>query len=267
MHWTDIHCHINFLEITPKEVIENAQKHGVLRFINIGTGKKDFDQVIDLGTNYDPIYFTLGVHPHEAETFDSATLELQQKYTHHPKMVAIGEIGLDYYYDHAPRTVQQKVFAEQLQLALDSNLPVEIHTRDAEQDTIDILKDFGGRVKGLLHCFTGSQDLAEQALNLGLNISLSGILTFKNAEHLRKICQWLPFDRLHIETDSPFLAPVPKRGEKNQPAYVVYTAEKVAELRGLSLDELSQLMSDNAEKMFHKLKPPTYTWSTIKGDN
>lgn len=258
-HWTDIHCHINFLNITPEQVIENGQKVGVHRFINIGTGIKDFADVIALGENYAPIYFTLGVHPHEAETFDDATKQIQLKYLAHPKLVAVGEIGLDYYYNHAPKKVQQEVFLEQLQLSIDHQLPVEIHTRDAEQDTVDILKEFGGRIKGLLHCFTGSQWLAEQALGLGLNISLSGIITFKNAEHLRKICQWLPVDRFHVETDSPFLAPVPKRGEKNQPAYVVYTAQKVAELRQMEMDELSHQMAINAEKMFHKLGPAAYT--------
>ena len=166
----------------------------------------------------------------------------------------LAEIGLDYYYSHSEHDVQREVFRKQMAIAAEFNLPIEIHTRDAEADTIEILKEFSGRVKGLFHCFTGTQWLADEGLALGYNISISGVVTFKSAEALRAVVKTVPLDRLHIETDAPFLAPVPNRGKKNEPALLVHTAQVVAELKGISVEELSRHTSENARRLFTKLK-------------
>ncbi len=168
--------------------------------------------------------------------------------------MAIGEIGLDYYYDQSPRDEQLLAFREQMQIAADTGLPVEIHTRDAEEDTVRILTEFNGRVKGIIHCFTGTDQLAKQALDLGYNISISGVVTFKSAQSLRDtVKNTIPLDRLHVETDAPFLAPVPMRGRPNTSAYVVHTAQVVAELKNVTLQTLSEQTKKNAEKLFFKL--------------
>ncbi|MEO0334937.1 MAG: TatD family hydrolase, partial [Pseudomonadota bacterium] len=169
-------------------------------------------------------------------------------------IVAVGELGLDFYYDNADRDVQRAVFRKQLQVAKDLQMPVEIHTRDAEEDTIKILKEFEGEVTGLIHCFSGTQWLADEALKLGFNISISGIVTFKKADELRAVVETLPIDRIHVETDSPYLAPVPKRGKQNLPEYVVHTAKFVSDLKGVSLAELEQQTRSNALKLFPKLR-------------
>ena len=168
-------------------------------------------------------------------------------------MVAIGETGLDYYRNDAPRDVQIAAFRAQMQLAADFGLPVEIHTRDAEDDTKVILQEFKGRVKGLLHCFTGTWDLAKAGLDAGFNVSISGVVTFKNAEPLREVVQKLPLDRLHVETDAPFLAPVPYRGKTNHPGWIVHTAQTVADLHKISLETLSHHQRRNAHQLFDKL--------------
>jgi TatD DNase family protein len=169
-------------------------------------------------------------------------------------VVAIGEIGLDYYYNQSPKEEQIDAFRAQLGIAERTGLPVEIHTRDAEEDTIRVLNEFKGRVKGIIHCFTGTRWLAEQALDLGFNISISGVVTFKNADDLRATVKMLPLDRIHVETDAPFLAPIPMRGRKNTPAYVVHTAKFVAELKGVTLEELCEQTRKNALAMFPKIQ-------------
>jgi TatD DNase family protein len=195
----------------------------------------------------------LGVHPHDANVYTPEGEDFMRQHFGDKEVVAVGEIGLDYYYDNSDRKTQKEIFEKQLALSIEYNLPVEIHTRDAEADTADILNSFGGKVRGLLHCFTGTQWLADRALDLGLNISISGVVTFKNAEDLRSIVKSVPLDRLHVETDAPFLSPVPMRGKKNIPSYVVHTAKCVAELKNVSMEKLSQYTNTNARKMFPKL--------------
>lgn len=252
--WIDVHTHLNMLEATPEEALKEAQNQGVERIITIGTCPDDHQLVMDLAHQYAPyVYCTLGVHPHDAQAYTDECEAFIRKNVDDERVVAVGEIGLDYYYDNSPREVQQEAFRRQLQIAVDKDLPVEIHTRDAEPDTVSILKEFGGKVRGLIHCFTGTQYLADEALALGMNISFSGVVTFKKAEELRQVCQSVPLDRLHVETDAPFLTPVPHRGKKNHPAFVLHTAEKVAELKGVSLDELARQTRDNAVKLFTKL--------------
>ncbi len=253
--WIDVHCHINMLEASAEESVKSALQQGVQRLITIGTCPDDHSTVLALAQAHASyVYCTLGVHPHEARLFDSKVEGFLRQHLTDPRVVAVGEIGLDYYYNHSEPQVQRENFHRQLELALEFDLPVEIHTRDAEKDTVDILKSYGGQVRGLLHCFTGTQWLADEALALGLNLSFSGVVTFKNAEALRQVVKETPMDRLHVETDSPFLAPVPMRGKKNIPDYVIHVAQKVAELKELSLAELSQQTRLNALKMFPRLQ-------------
>jgi TatD DNase family protein len=253
--WIDVHCHLNFLDVSPEQAVEQARAAGVTRLVTIGTCPDDHGEVLRLVDTFpETVYGTLGVHPHEAQLFNDEVERFIRTHAIHPKIVAVGEIGLDYYYDNSPRDVQREAFRRQLQMALDLNMPIEIHTRDAEADTIEILQEFNGRIRGLVHCFTGTQWLADEALKLGLNISMSGVVTFKKAEELRRVCESIPLERLHVETDAPFLAPVPKRGAKNLPEYVVHTAELVASLKGVTLTELAAQTRVNALEIFPKLQ-------------
>lgn len=252
--WTDIHTHINFLERTPEETLELCKQANVRRLITIGTEPGDLQTVLDLAKKFYPLVCcTLGIHPHEAEKFTDDIEKFIRKNGPEKEVVAIGEIGLDYFYKHSDPAVQRDVFRLQLQMAHDLGLPVEIHTRDAEEDTKVILKEFQGKVNGVLHCFTGTKDLALYALDCGYNISISGIVTFKKAEELKDVVRAIPLDRMHVETDAPYLAPTPFRGEKNSPHLVPFTASVVAELKGVTLEALSRQTNLNADAMFAKL--------------
>lgn len=252
--WIDVHAHLNMLEHSPEETIKLAQAAGVERIITIGTGPDDHPVVLDLAQKWGPVVScTLGVHPHDANTFTLEVEEFMKAHLPRPEVVAVGEIGLDYYYENSPRNTQAQAFRRQLELAQEFQLPVEIHTRDAEADTIAILKEFHGQVRGLIHCFTGTQWLADECLQLGLNLSFSGVVTFKNAQALREVVKNVPLDRLHVETDAPFLTPVPFRGKKNTPALVVHTAEAVAELKQITVEQLATQTSLNARRIFTKL--------------
>ncbi len=254
LNWIDVHTHLNFLEVTPEEAIAEGKKQGVNRFFTIGTEPEDHDIVLAIAQKHYPeVMCTLGVHPHEAQKFDAKVEAFVLKHAPQKEVVAIGEIGLDYYYSHSPHDIQKQAFRRQLELAEQLGLPVEIHTRDAEDDTLEILRDFRGRVKGIIHCFTGTQKLADGALDLGFDISISGVVTFKKAEELKAVVRTLPLDRIHVETDAPFLAPMPHRGKKNVPAFVVHTAAVVSDLLGVSLEKLSEQTQANARRMFPKL--------------
>lgn len=252
--WTDIHTHLNFLQNTPLATLQLCAAANVHRLITIGTEPGDLQTVLDLARQFFPqVTCTLGIHPHEAEKFTDDIEQFIRAQAIQKEVVAIGEIGLDYFYKHSEPSVQREVFRRQMQMALDLNLPVEIHTRDAEEDTINILRDFQGRVRGVLHCFTGTKELALAALELGFHISISGIVTFKKAQDLRDVVKAVPLDRLHVETDAPYLAPTPFRGDKNSPHLVPFTAKVVADIKGISLQELSQRTNANAEALFLKL--------------
>lgn len=254
MEWIDIHAHLNMLEEGVEAAIANAKAVGVKKIITIGTEPGDHQLVLDIARKYYPdVYCTLGVHPHDGKVYTEAAGKFIEEHVTEPCVVAVGEIGLDYYYDQSPRKEQQDAFRAQLEIAKRTNMPVEIHTRDAEEDTIEILKEFKGSVNGLIHCFTGTEWLARQALDIGFNISISGVVTFKNADSLRSTVKMLPLDRIHVETDAPFLAPIPMRGKKNTPAYVIHTAKFVAELKGISEEELCEQTRKNALKMFPKI--------------
>ncbi len=256
----DSHAHLDTpaFDEDRDEVIARAQAAGVELFLEIAgsdVAKGSLEVGIALAEKHDFIYAAIGLHPHEASLYDEA---LEQKFltlAQHPKVIGWGEIGLDYYYDHSPREIQQQVFRRQLELALQVDLPVIIHTRDAEDDTIEILRDayFQHDVKkrgGIIHCFTGTQTLADAALVMDFTISFSGVITFKNADALRAVAASVPKDRLLIETDCPYLAPVPYRGKRNEPAFVKETAMQLAALQNVSFEEIAAMTTANFKKIF-----------------
>ncbi len=250
----DVHTHIDMLELDPQIVLKAAREAGVDHMITIGTHHADHLKIVEMVEALKPqVFGTLGIHPHEAKDYNDEAEAFMRAHLNDKRIVAVGEIGLDYFYEHSDREVQRQVFRKQMQLAADFKLPVEIHSRDAEEDTIVILNEFKGRVRGLMHCFTGTQRLADGALDVGYNISISGVVTFKNADSLRATVKTVPLDRLHIETDAPFLTPVPFRGKKNEPAMMIHTARVVAEIKGVSLEELARATTENARKLFNRL--------------
>lgn len=249
-----MHCHIPMLDKTPKQIISDAHQNNVQNMITIGTHPDDLQKTIEIAKQFFPkVACALGIHPHDANKYTPEIQDFLYQKAREPEVVAIGEIGLDYYYEHSPRDIQKKIFEAQLNIAQSLNLPVQIHTRDAEKDTIDILQNFAGKIKGNIHCFTGTQYLADKALDLGFDISLSGIITFKNAKDLQQVALSLPLDRIHIETDSPFLTPMPHRGQKNVPAFLVHTGEFLANLKQVSSLELQKQLQQNALRTFPKL--------------
>lgn len=254
LEWMDLHAHLNMLEEGPEEALRLAREAGVVKVATIGTEPQDLPLVLELAEkNYPNVFCTLGIHPHEGQVYTAEIGQFIETHVSKPWVIAVGEIGLDYYYEHSSPEEQKQAFRAQLEIAARTKMPVQIHTRDADEDTIEIMKEFKGSVKGIIHCFTGTPWLAEQALDLGYNISISGVVTFKSAEALRAIVRSLPLDRIHVETDSPFLAPIPMRGRKNTPAYVTHTAKIVADLKGVPLEELAKATRENALKMFPKI--------------
>jgi TatD DNase family protein len=256
--FVDSHAHIDGPEFDAdrEEVIQRAHAAGVSAILNVGTGDPrsgTFERAIELGQSHQSIYTALGTHPHDARLYDDAAEEKTRSLiANGERVVAWGEIGLDFHYDNSPRDVQVDVFKRQLRAARDLNLPVIIHTREAETETIDILESdyHGAGRRGVFHCFSGSAELAKRALEIGFMISFSGIVTFKKAEELRKIARQVPLDHLLIETDCPYLAPVPHRGKRNEPAYVVEVARCLAGLHGLGIEELAHVTTENFMRFF-----------------
>jgi TatD DNase family protein len=254
----DSHCHIDGPEYDAdrEEVIARAREAGVTTMLNVGTGDPHsgaIDRAVDLAEKHEGIYAAVGVHPHDAKLFDNAAeqhlLDLVRQST---RVIAWGEIGLDYHYEHSPRDVQREVFRRQLRLAREQNLPVVIHSREADDDTIRILREelTGYERGGVLHCFGGSLAMAQDAIELGFFISFAGNLTFKKAEDLREVARQLPLDRLLIETDCPYLTPVPFRGRRNEPAHVIETAGCLAEIHGKDVEEIGRVTSENFVRLF-----------------
>jgi TatD DNase family protein len=257
----DSHCHLDFPDYAGKvdEVLARARAAGVSVCISIGTELKRFPGVKAVAEAHADVWCSVGVHPHESEKElldDEAALVAEAA---HPKVVGIGETGLDYYYEHSPRQPQQANFRSHIAAARRTGLPVIVHTRDAEDDTIAILREemAKGRFTGLIHCFTGTQKLADAALEMGLYISVSGIATFKNSSALREVIKSVPLDRLLVETDAPYLAPVPHRGKTNEPAFVVHTAAMLAELKSVPETELAAATTENFFRLFSKVARPT----------
>jgi TatD DNase family protein len=252
----DSHCHLNYEGLVERqgEVLANARERGVHGFLNISTREREWDDVISVAERHPDVWASVGVHPHEADAHpDLGAAALVDK-AGHPRVIAIGECGLDYYYDKSDRDAQRERFDAHIDAARQSGLPLVVHTRDAEEDTAEILSRAvkQGGVSGVLHCFTGSAELARKGLELGFYISLSGIVTFKNARDLQETAKWLPADQMLVETDSPFLAPVPHRGQKCEPAFVADTAQFVAELRGEDPEALANRTTANFFKLFSK---------------
>jgi TatD DNase family protein len=254
--FTDSHAHIDGPEFDADrdEVIQRAQAAGVTTILNVGTGDPHsgvFERAVELGRKHASIYTAVGTHPHDARFYDDAAEQkTKDLITTGERVLAWGEIGLDFHYDNSPRDVQMDAFRRQLRAAQDCDVPVIIHTREAEPETVEILRTEYAEAprRGVFHCFTGSKELAQQALELDFLISFSGIITFKKAEDLREIAKQVPLTNLLIETDCPFLAPVPHRGNRNEPAYVVEVARCIAELRGLPIEELAAVTTQNFKR-------------------
>lgn len=261
--WVDTHCHLTYEEDGPHlgALLGRAREAGVGAFVAIGCRAEEIHPLTTLANTYEDVFFSAGIHPHEAEatlkeyTPDTLYALLKQA-THHPKLLAIGETGLDYYYDHSPRDLQKDVFRLQLELALEKDLPVVIHTRNADDDTISLLREVGqGRIRGVLHCFSGTRTLYEEGLALGLYISASGIVTFKKSDDLRAIFKDVPLERLLLETDAPYLAPMPHRGKRNESGFMIHTAQCMAELKDIPMDSLQEQTTRNFFTLFTKAQP------------
>jgi TatD DNase family protein len=255
--FTDSHCHLNYKGLVEDQqsVLARARAAGVEAMLNISTRESEWDDVIAVAEREGDVWASVGIHPHEADAHPDVQTATLVARAEHPRVVGIGESGLDFYYDHSDRGRQRASFRAHLAAARDSRLPVIVHTRDAEEDTAAILADEMGKgaFAGVIHCFTASGDFARKALDLGLFISLSGIVTFKNAKDLQETARTIPLDRLLIETDSPFLAPVPHRGKPCEPAFVADTARFVAELRAMPVEELAARTSANFRTLFSKV--------------
>ena len=254
----DSHCHLDFPDFEGEldAVIDRATDAGIETALTISTHVTRFDRVRAIAERYDNVYCTVGVHPHEAASEPEVTSEHLIRLSDHPKVVGIGETGLDYFYEHSPRAAQQKSFRAHIGAARETGLPLVVHTREADMDMARILTEeqIAGRFSGVLHCFSSSRTLADTALGLGLYISLSGIVTFKKAKDLRETARALPLDRVLVETDSPYLAPVPKRGKRNEPAFVAHTAAELARLRDMDVETLSAATTDNFFTLFNKAR-------------
>ena len=232
-------------------LIKSLKDNKVDIAINIGADLETSINSVNLANKYDNIYATIGVHPHSASEVTLETLNKFRQMSKNKKVVAIGEIGLDYYYDNSPRDLQRKWFKEQVELAKELNLPVVIHSRDATQETFDIIKEAqDGTLRGVLHCFSGSIQMAIEYIKLGFYISIGGPVTFKNARVVREVAESVPLDKLLIETDSPYLTPEPYRGKRNEPMFVRYVAEKIAEIKKISVEELASHTSRNTKELF-----------------
>ena len=246
LRWTDNHCHLPADEREAEVVVAAAAQEGVVRLIDVGTDLERSLASCERAARFDDVYATVGLHPHDASEGLAGFRELRDR----PEVVAVGECGLDYHYDHSPRDVQRRVFAEQVQLAHEVGLPLVIHTRSAWDDTFDVLAAEGVPATTIFHCFTGGPDEARRAVELDAYLSFSGIVTFKNAPEVREAAVLCPADRYLVETDAPYLAPVPYRGKRNQPAWVTHVGARLAEVREVSVARVAEETWANAESAF-----------------
>ncbi len=253
----DSHCHLDFPEFEEdfSDVLTRAKESGVEKMVTICTRIANFPRVSAIAESHDNIFCSVGVHPHSAESEPDITADILIKHADHAKVVGIGETGLDFYYDKSPRDVQERLFREHIAAARQTRLPIIIHTRDADDETIRILEEeyANGAFPGLIHCFTASRELAERVLDLGFYISLSGIVTFKNAADIRDTVESIvPIDRILVETDAPYLAPIPNRGKRNEPAFTAHTAAYIAEFLGLDISAFAAQTTENFHRLFAK---------------
>tara|TARA_X000000368_G_scaffold419043_1_gene421754 strand:- start:4780 stop:5556 length:777 start_codon:yes stop_codon:yes gene_type:complete len=252
----DSHCHLSYKDNTENidNVIQNANDVDVKKFLNIATNLNEFKKIINVSSKYENVYYTLGIHPHESNQTSEAVIDEIRKYVKDPKMLAIGETGLDFYYNHAEKSTQIRSLEMHIELSQETNLPIIIHMRDAEKEIIEV---FNRKIKqklfnGVIHCFTGSQKFADEMLDLNFYISASGIITFKKSDMLRKVFKTIPDDRVLVETDSPYLSPEPLRGKVNQPAHIVHTLKLLARIRNDSYESLCLKTTNNFSNLFKK---------------
>lgn len=254
----DSHCHLDFPDFSGElpDVLARAGNADVGLMLTICTHVTRFPQVKALAEAHDKVWCTVGIHPHEAGNEPETDAASLMALAEHPKVVGFGETGLDYYYDHSPREAQQRAFRAHIAAARRTGLPVVIHTRDADADMAAILREemAAGPFPGLIHCFSSGPELAELAIGFGLYLSFSGIITFKTAEPLRETLKGVPLDRILVETDAPYLAPIPKRGKRNEPAYVSYTAARIAEVKGLGPQQVGEATTANFLRLFSKVR-------------
>jgi len=232
------------------ELLQNLKNHGVDYVVNASSSMESAKRCIELTEKYDFIYASVGVHPHDVSGINDNDLEILGNLTKIPKVVAIGEIGLDFYYDNSPRDVQREYFVKQLDLANDVDLPVIIHSRDASQETFDILKKANIEKKGVIHCFSSSKEMAAEYVKMGYYIGIGGVITYPSAKKLVEVVKTVPIERILIETDCPYLAPVPKKGQRNDSTLLVYIVDKIAELKNMKFDEVAKITSENSQKLF-----------------
>lgn len=260
----DSHCHLNFPELITRldSIIKNAHQYGVQYCMTINTRLDQTPDILAIAQAYKNIFCTVGIHPNETcnhvnviengqSIHEENLIEALISYTKHPKVVGLGETGLDYYYENSGPDLQKKAFAMHLHASEITGLPVVVHTRNADSDTVDLVKQFP-KSKGVFHCFSGDTSLAQQALDLGYYISFSGIITFKKAEELRDVVRYVPIDRILVETDSPYLAPIPHRGKSNEPAFTYFVVEQIATLKSLSVEEIANHTTNNYFTLFKK---------------
>ncbi len=257
--YVDSHCHLDYHERDGDldEVVARARRAGVGTLVTICTKMSNFETVCGIAERFDDVWCSLGVHPHEAGEEPIPTVDELVALAAHPKVVGIGETGLDYFYERSPRDAQQACLRVHIDAARETGLPLIVHARDADDDMIEILEEGyrNGPYPGLIHCFTSGPELAEKAIGIGFSISFSGIVTFKNAEDLRTVAKSVPEDRILIETDAPYLAPVPNRGKRNETAYVVHVAEMLADVRGMETNTLADVTTGNFHRLFNRVTP------------
>ena len=256
----DSHCHLDYYKEEDGEldaVVARARAAGVATMVTIGTRISEFERVRRIAERYDDVYCTVGIHPHEAASEPKVDVADLVALTRHPKVIGIGETGLDFYYDHSPRDRQAEVFRTHIAAAREAGLPLIVHSRGADAETAEMLQASatGGALQGLIHCFSTTRQLSDKAIEIGFLISISGILTFKNAIELREIAREIPIKQLLVETDAPYLAPVPHRGKRNEPAFVTHTADQLAALRSMAPADLAAATTANFFRLFTKARP------------
>ncbi len=246
----DTHSHINMIEnLSIDGILKNAAENNVKKIIVPAAEANDIEVVFELSQKYENVYCYLGIHPSEAKDWNDKIEEKIRTLAKSQKVVGIGEIGLDYYWDKSFIDLQKEVFIKQIEIANELNLPVNVHDRDAHRDTFDILKEHNKNSKVIMHCFSGSPEFANECIKEGWYIALGGVVTFKNAKKMKEVASLIPLEKLLLETDAPYLTPVPHRGEENQPAYIKFVAEEIAGLRGITFEEVAQITTQNAEKI------------------
>jgi len=254
MELVDTHAHLDFprFDKDRKEVIKRAIDGGVKIIVNIGSSMTSSRNSVELSRRYNEIYSVVGIHPHNADSFNLNVSKKLESLSENKKVVAIGEIGLDFHYDNSPREKQKQAFRAQLRLAKSLDLPVVIHTRDADEETLEILKEENAdKIGGIMHCFASDKKMAREILDLGFYIAFGGLITFKNLNNLREVVKEVPINKILVETDAPYLTPDPYRGKRNEPLYVKYVAEKISEIKGLSKEEIAKKTTQNAKKVYN----------------